>query len=92
MTPEEIKKVAKEMQKEQKLDIYTRRFLRKKEAVERYPLSEKKLMELVYDGGAVIKLEKTFLIDTVAFEKYLETFRIEGGYRKWKHCEYKRKR
>ncbi len=83
MTLEEIKILAKEMQKEQKLDIYVRRFLRKKEALERYPFCEKKFMELAYDGNAVIKLEKTVLIDTIAFEKYLETFRVIGGYSSW---------
>lgn len=84
MTADELKKIADELKKEKELDIYTRRFLRIKEATKRYPFCITKLTDLAYDGNAVLKVNKTVLIDTVAFEKYLETFRVvEGGYSSW---------
>lgn len=84
MTADELKKIADELKKEKDLDIYTKRFLRIKEAVKRYPFCKSKLTDLAYDGNAVLKVNKTVLIDTDAFEKYLETFRVvEGGSNSW---------
>lgn len=84
MTADELKKLADELKKEKELDIYARRFLRIKEAAKRYPFCVSKPTDLAYDGNAVLKVNKTVLIDTVTFEKYLETFRVvEGGYSSW---------
>ena len=84
MTPEEIKSLAKEIKKDEELSIFLKRYLRLNEAVIRYPMSLSKLRDLAYDGDAVLKLNKLILIDTVAFEKYLETYRVVGGgYKSW---------
>lgn len=84
MTADELKKIADELRNDQKLDIYARRFLRTREAAQRYPFCLRRLINLAYDGNAVLKVNTTVIIDTVAFEKYLETFRVvEGGYSSW---------
>ena len=84
MTTEEIKEIVKEMKADEELSVFFKRYLRLSEATIRYPMSLKKLRDVAYDGNAVLKINQLVLIDTVAFEKYLETFRVvEGGYGSW---------
>lgn len=85
MTTEEIKAIVKELKKEKEMDIYSKRFLRLDDAAIRYSMSVKKLRQHAYDGNAVIKLNQLVLVDTIALEKFFESFRIvdEGGYSSW---------
>lgn len=76
MTTEEIKEIVKEMKADEELSVFFKRYLRLNEATVRYPVSLKKLRDVAHDGNAVLKINQLVLIDTVAFEKYLETFRV----------------
>lgn len=84
MTTEEIKEIVKELKADENLSIFLKRYLRFSEAKIRYSMSVKKLRDIAYDGNSVLKLNQLVLVDTVAFEKYLETFRVvEGGSSSW---------
>ncbi len=51
-----------------------RRWIRNKEATHRYSIGRTKLDELAKECGAFLKIDRVVLIDTIKFERYLETF------------------
>lgn len=65
--------------KDEQLD--QKRFMRIKEAVEEYHIGKTKLTQLARESGALIKIDKTCLIDVAKFEKFIRTFQIPGAIR-----------
>lgn len=58
-----------------KRDAY-KKFVRYKEGAEMYSMCQSKFEQMAKDAGAVYKLDKLVLVNTVVFEEYLETFRL----------------
>ena len=56
-----------------------KKFIRIKEATERYGFGRTKLAEIARESGAVIKIDGTMLIEIEVFERFLESFRLRGG-------------
>ena len=53
-----------------------RRYMRLKEAEEKYSVCRTRITQIAKEGGAALKIGGTILIDVDAFEKFIETFRI----------------
>ena len=56
--------------------VDVKKFVRYKEGAKLYSMSQSKFEDLAKDAGAVYKLNKLVLVNTVIFEEYLETFRL----------------
>ncbi len=72
-----------DMVKEEKHDPRVK-FIRVKEACKTYKMSRPTIMKWTLDAGAMYRIGeegKTILINTEIFDKYLETFRIQGKIR-----------
>lgn len=52
------------------------RYVRASEGAQIYRMCSRKFVEMAYDAGAVLKLNRLILVDRKAFEQYLETFRV----------------
>lgn len=68
------------MSERRKLDtkVNRKKFVRYKEGAELYSISQSKFEELAKDAKATYKVDKVVLVNCELFEKYLETFRIDG--------------
>ena len=55
-----------------------KKWIRCKEGIEIYSLGRTKLTELAREAGALAKIDGTLLIDTITFDRFIETFRIKG--------------
>lgn len=55
-----------------------KKFVRYKEGVELYSICQSKFERLAKDAKAIYKVDKVVLVNCELFEKYLETFRIDG--------------
>ena len=53
-----------------------KKFIRYKEGVELYSMSQSKFEQLAKDAGAIYKLNKLVLVNREVFDEYLESFRI----------------
>lgn len=53
-----------------------KKFVRYKEGAEMYSMSQSKFERMAKDANAVYKLNHMCLVNTEAFERYLETFHI----------------
>lgn len=51
-------------------------FVRYDEGAERYSMSKHSFMKLAKDARAIYKIGGITLVNTIIFEKYLETFRV----------------
>jgi len=58
-----------------------KKWIRTKEGVKRYSMGKTKFLALAREAGAAVQIERTILVDTEAFDLYLETFRLPGGVR-----------
>lgn len=56
------------------------KFIRVKQAEVKYNIGKTRILEIAREAGAVIKIDRTVLIEVEVFDKYLETFRIPKGY------------
>ena len=56
-----------------------KRYIKAQEACGIYGLGRTKIKELAKEAGAALKVDKSFIIDTVVFDKFFETFRLRGG-------------
>ena len=56
-----------------------KKFIRIKDAVEKYGMGRTKLADLARESGAVIKIDQTLLIEIEVFERFLDSFRLRGG-------------
>lgn len=65
--------------KDERLD--QKRFMRIREAVEEYHISKTKITQLARESGALIQIDRTYLIDVAQFEKFIRTFQIPGAIR-----------
>jgi len=59
--------------------VDAKKFVRYKEGAKLYSMSQSKFEDIAKDAGAVYKLNKLVLVNTVIFEEYLETFRLMEG-------------
>ena len=55
-----------------------RKFRRYKDGAEYYGFSQSIFERLAKDAGAIYKVNKVVLVNCEIFEKYLESFRLEG--------------
>jgi len=55
------------------------KWIRARDGVDIYSISRPKLISLATEAGAAYKIDTMVLIDTEAFELYLESFRIPGA-------------
>lgn len=55
-----------------------KKFVRYKEGAELYSISQSKFERLARDAKATYKIDKVVLVNCELFEKYLESFRIDG--------------
>jgi len=58
--------------------VNRKKFVRYKEGAELYSISQSKFEKLAKDAKAIYKVDKVVLVNCELFEKYLETFRIDG--------------
>lgn len=58
--------------------VNRKKFVRYKEGAELYSISQSKFERLAKDAKAIYKVDKVVLVNCELFEKYLETFRIDG--------------
>lgn len=58
--------------------VSKKKFIRYKEGAELYSISQSKFEKLAKDAKAIYKVDKVVLVNCELFEKYLETFRIDG--------------
>ena len=63
----------------QKTEKTKKKWIRCKEAIERYGVSRPTIMTWAVDSGALLKIDGTILIDTNVLENYIESFRVPGG-------------
>lgn len=57
---------------------YAKKFVRYKEGAELYSICQSKFEKLAKEAKAIYKVDKVVLVNCELFEKYLETFRIDG--------------
>lgn len=55
-----------------------KKFVRYKEGAELYSICQSKFEKLAKEAKAIYKVDKVVLVNCELFEKYLETFRIDG--------------
>jgi len=55
-----------------------KKWIRCKEATQRYSMSRPTIVSIARDAGAVYKINAALLIDTEKLDLYLESFRIPG--------------
>lgn len=65
--------------KENKPDKTKKKWMRCKEAIERYGVSRPTVMNWAVDSGALLRIDATILIDTEVLDNYVESFRVSGG-------------
>ncbi len=53
-----------------------KKWIRCKDAVEIYSVGKTKLMEIALKAGAIIKIDKTIIIDREKLEQYMESYRL----------------
>ena len=58
--------------------VNRKKVVRYKEGAELYSISQSKFEKLAKDAKATYKVDKVVLVNCELFEKYLETFRIDG--------------
>ena len=56
-----------------------KKWIRCREAVERYGVSRPTVMRWAEDSGALFRIDNTILIDCEALDNYVESFRLPGG-------------
>jgi len=61
-----------------KMPTKTKKFVRYKEGAEMYSMCQSKFERMAHDAKAIYKCDKLVLVNIEVFEKYLETFRLEG--------------
>ena len=55
------------------------KWIRCKDAVERYSIGRTKITELALEAGAYLKIDRTVLIDMDTLDRFIETFRCRGS-------------
>ncbi len=58
--------------------VNRKKFVRYKEGAELYSICQSKFEKLAKEAKAIYKVDKVVLVNCELFEKYLETFRIDG--------------
>jgi 50S ribosomal protein L20 len=57
--------------------VEKKRLVRYKEGAEMYSMGMNKFQTLAKDAGAILKIDRTVLVDLDIFDQYLETFRVQ---------------
>lgn len=60
-------------------EVMKKKWIRCREGVEMYSMSRPTIMAIASDAGALYKINATVLINTEAFENYMESFRVPAG-------------
>ena len=55
-----------------------KRWIRCRDAIERYGVSRPTIMAWAKSSGSLLKIEKTVLIDIETLDKFIESYRVEG--------------
>jgi len=65
--------------REVKVSREPKKWIRCKEGTQIYSMGKTKFLAMAREAGAAVQIDRTILVDSEMFDRYLETFRVPKG-------------